>query len=106
MDAAHVTSDRQSWLLTRAAVEVLKCEPALASRALATLDHWQRVAPAGSQALRDEWREIMVTGAFDRALALNDRGQQLRQASPLGRVLPAALRLKIIRSCKGRNSST
>ena len=106
MDPDHRTSDLQSLLLTKAAIDALGSEPRLVGAVLATLDHWDQVAPRASQTLRDEWRDIVLGGQWDRALAPTDRGQELRQASPLGRALPAARRLEIIRACKGRNSNT
>jgi len=106
MDFAHSLSDRQSLLLNQAAIDVLSRQPGLVSKALATLEHWDRVAPTDSKALRDEWRDILLRGPLERALARTDRGQQLRQASPLGRLLSPTLRLEIIRSCKGRSSNT
>ena len=105
MDLDHRTSDLQSLLLTQAAVDALKRTPELVNRALETLAHWDRVAPPASRPLRDEWREILLSGALESALALTDHGQQLRQASPLARVLAPARRLAIIRTCKGRNSN-
>lgn len=105
MDPAHQTSDQQSLLLNRAAIAVLMDRPSLLDRVLATLDHWDRVAPADSKPLRDEWRDILLRGPLDRALVRTDRGQQLRQASPLGRLLPPAQRLAIIKACKGRSSN-
>ena len=106
MDPLHQVSDLQSLLLTQAAIDALIQQPALVGAVRSTLDHWDRVAPPDSQPLRDEWRDILLNRQFDRALALTDRGQQLRQASPLGRALSPAKRLEIIRSCKGRSSNT
>lgn len=106
MDPSHRVSDEQSLRLTQAAVAWLQARPERTLAALNTLDHWDQVAPAGSAELRRQWREILVARDFARALALDDLGQQLRQASPLARVLPQAERLAIIRACKGRNSNT
>ncbi len=72
---------------------------------LATLDHWDDVASPQSQILRDEWRRILGSHEWSRALDPGPRGQQLRQASPLGKALDPAVRLAIIRSCKGRSSN-
>lgn len=72
---------------------------------MATLDHWDLVAPADSKPLRDSWRRILADQAWARALDPGPLGQQLRQASPLGKALDPALRLEIIRACKGRNSN-
>lgn len=106
MDTAHRTSDQQSLLLTQAAVHALMQTPALIDAVVGTLDHWDAVAPPTSKALRDEWREIVATQQWQRALDPGERGQQLRQASPLGKALDPDLRLTIIRQCKGRNSNT
>jgi len=106
MDPEHRISDLQSLRLNQAAIDALKQQPDRLLAVLATLDHWDSVAPRASKALRDEWRQIVLGGLWERALAPDARGQQLRQCSPLGRALPASRRLEIIRACKGRNSST
>lgn len=106
MDPEHRTSDLQSLRLTQAALESLRRQPELKQRVLATLDHWDRVAASASRELRDEWRLILEGDEWSRALDPGPHGQQLRQASPLGRALDPAVRLAIIRSCKGRNSNT
>lgn len=106
MDPEHRISDWQSLRLNQAAIDALKQQPERLQAVLATLDHWDAVAPQASKPLRDAWREIVLGGLWERALAADDRGQQLRQCSPLGRALPAQRRLEIIRACKGRNSST
>lgn len=106
MDVDHRLSDLQSLQLTQAAVELLIRHPERRAAALATLEHWDRVAPGDSAPLRRLWRDLLTRGDYAAALAPDDLGQQLRQASPLARVLPAADRLAIIRACKGRNSNT
>lgn len=106
MDPNHASSDIQSLRLTRAAIDALCRRPALQREVLATLDHWDRVAPADSKPLRDTWRSILADRAWGRALDPGPLGQQLRQASPLGRALNPALRLEIIRACKGLSSNT
>lgn len=106
MDPLHTTSDRQALALTAAAVERLSAQPELARAVLETLAHWDDVAPPETRPLRDEWRRIVLQRDWARALARDDAGQQLRQASPLGKVLPHDLRWSIIRRCKGPNSST
>ena len=105
MDDSHRASDLQSLLLTQAALQALQRQPALVAAALRTLNHWDHVAPQDSKPLRDTWREILLTGQFDRALAANDLGQQLRQAAPLARVISPEVRLQVIRECKGRSSN-
>jgi hypothetical protein len=107
MDSAHHTrQDLMSLRLTEAAVAAIGQEPALVQRVLATLDHWDRVAPRASQGLRDSWRSIVVTGNWPLALQLTGTGQALRQASPLGKALQPQQRLAIIRACKSHSSNT
>ena len=106
MDTSHRASDQQSLLLTQAGVAALLERPALVDAVMATLDHWDRVAPVASKPLRDEWRDIIRKGQWQRALDPGDRGQQLRQASPLGKAVDPSQRLRIIQACKGRSSNT
>ena len=106
MDDLHRASDEQSLRLTEAALRRLAVRPELMEQVCATLDHWDRVAPPASKPLRDEWRRILETRDWDRALDHGERGQQLRQASPLARALDARTRWAIIRLCKGRSSNT
>jgi hypothetical protein len=80
MDSAHRASDHQSLLLTQAAVQALTQTPELIKGAIATLDHWELVAPPASKALRDEWREIVLKRQWQRILDPGEHGQQLRQA--------------------------
>lgn len=105
MDRLHGSADAQSLALTAAAIANLQSTPALIANVLRTLDHWDRVAPPASKPLRDVWRHILLDRDWDRALASDDRGQQLRQASPLGAALTRDERLNIIRRCKGPTSS-
>jgi hypothetical protein len=106
VDDLHRSSDEQSLRLTEAALQRLAARPELLQQVRATLDHWDRVAPPASKPLRDQWRRMLELGDWQAALARTDRGQQLRQASPLARALDARRRWAIIRHCKGRSSST
>ena len=104
VDRLHATADAQSLALTQAAIANLRARPELIADVLRTLDHWDRVAPEASKPLRDEWRRILLEQDWERALAVDSRGQQLRQASPLGAALSRGERLTIIRRCKGPKS--
>lgn len=106
MDADQKTSDEQSLRRTRAALDALRMQPSLLSEVLATLDHWDRVAPQDSKPLRDQWRHILLDRNWGLALETGPGGQLLRQASPLGKALAPAQRLAIIRACKGRSPNT
>ena len=106
MESDHNLSDEQSLRLTRAALEGLRTRPETLRDVMATLDHWDRVAPLDSKPLRDQWRHILASGDWSVLLDTGQRGRQLRQASPLGKALDPLQRLAIIRACKGRSSNT
>jgi hypothetical protein len=106
MDTLHRVSDEQSLRLTKAALDCLLQRPEMMVDVVATLDHWDQVAPKASQPIRDQWRNILRRQDWNLLLDPGPEGQQLRQASPLGKALPPAQRLAIIRVCKGSNSNT
>ena len=106
MDVNHAACDEQSLRLTEAALEELRRFPHLLHDVVNTLDHWDRVAPVDSKPLRDQWRRILACGAWAEALDPGQAGQELRQASPLGKALSQAQRMAIIRACKSRHWNT
>lgn len=106
MQAGHPHLDEQSLRLTEAAVARLQQHPARLQAVWDTLDHWDRVAAPDSKPLRDAWRRILQHGLWQQALDPGPAGQQLRQASPLGKALGPAERLAIIRACRRLSSNT
>jgi hypothetical protein len=48
----------------------------------------------------DQWKRILETREWHMAVAADERGNQLRQASPLPTLLPQDKRLGIIRRVK------
>ena len=92
----HRAQDYQSLLLHCAAVKQLQQEPELADKAFATLARWRLTADPRSLALLDEWQDILTTKQWHRAVAPNERGNQIRQASPMGAVVPEATRRTIL----------
>jgi hypothetical protein len=82
------------------AVRLLKQNPRLVERAIATLNRWQETADPRSHELLDEWRRILDQREWHLAVAPDERGNQLRQASPLATLLPDEKRLGIIRRVK------
>lgn len=94
----HARQDLRSLRLHQAAVEMLVAEPALARRALETLERWRATVDPRTFALLDEWRRILEERDWPAALAETERGNQLRQASPLGTILPQEQRLRIIQA--------
>ena len=96
----HGAQDYQSLLMHVEAVRLLKQNPRLAARAIATLDRWNQTADPRSRELLDEWRRIVDQREWRLAVAPDERGKQLRQASPLATLLPEESRLRIIRRVK------
>jgi hypothetical protein len=93
----HGPQDYQSLLMHRAAVGLLQENPALQSRLLSTLGRWDAMHDPWSQSLRDEWLSIITERNWSRALEVSERGNQLRQASPLSTLLSNQTRYDIIR---------
>lgn len=82
---------------------MLLTDPTLANKALATLERWDSQVSVHSKPLRDRWVEIIKSRDWSAATEESERGNQLRQASPLACLLPDELRLAIIAATK--NSS-
>jgi hypothetical protein len=93
----HKRQDLRSLALHQEAVRVLRQHPERAQRAVEVLTHWEITADISSKPLREEWRRIIAGQLWDLALEESDRGQQLRQASPLGFVLDDVVRDEILR---------
>lgn len=93
----HGRQDLRSLALHRAAVQALRAHPERAQRALEVLTRWETTVDVHTRPLFDEWRRIIEGGHWDEAVAETDRGQQLRQASPLGFVLEPEVRDAILR---------
>lgn len=79
--------DLRSLALHQEAVRVLREHPEKAARALEVLTRWQAQGDVHTMPLWDEWRRIIEGQRWELAIQDNDKGQQLRQASPLGFVL-------------------
>lgn len=94
---SHHLQDRQSLLMHREAVRMLQADPALADKALSILKRWDEHVSGCSKSLRDRWQQIISERDWDSALEESERGNQLRQASPLAILLPNGVRLEIIR---------
>ena len=101
----HSRQDRQSLLMHREAVRMIVADPSLVKKALAILARWDGHASLRSKPLRDQWVQIISELDWDRALEESERGNQLRQASPLAILLPNDVRLGIIRSIKNETAA-
>lgn len=94
----HKEQDARSLALHTTAVELMRSDEALIQRALDILARWDTHVSACSKPLRDEWVRILQARDWSAALSVSERGNQLRQASPVSCVLPTELRLEIIRA--------
>jgi uncharacterized protein (DUF433 family) len=92
----HRRQDLRSLDLHLEAVRVLKEHPERIQRALEVLDRWEVAVDPRSKPLLDEWRRIIADRLWDLAVEDSDRGQQLRQASPLSFVLEPSVRDEVI----------
>ena len=81
-----------------AAVDLVRSDETLIQRALDLLTRWDTHWSVRSKPLRDEWVRILRERDWVTALGANERGNQLRQASPVSCVLPTERRLGIIRA--------
>lgn len=96
----HGPQDLQSLLLHREAVALLRTNPSLVARLERTLTRWLQRDDPNSRPLLERWCDIVAARDWDAALAEDEQGQQLRQASPLPTVLPEQTRLAVIREVK------
>ena len=76
----------------------MRSDDALVQRALDILARWDKTMGVRSKPLRDEWVRILQERDWALALSTSERGNQLRQASPVSCVLPTERRLEIIRA--------
>lgn len=95
-DARHEIQDLQSMALHRAAVDLVKAQPALLCQAQDTLQRWLTSGSSRSISLWHEWEAILQRCAWRKVLGRTRHAQELRQASPLVTVLPDALRRNIL----------
>lgn len=96
----HAAQDRQSLMLHTEAVRLLRADPELAKRALATLERWDASASTRSRPLRERWCRIISEQDWALALEQSEQGNQLRQASPLATLLPPAVRKGILQAAR------
>ena len=93
----HRRQDLRSLALHKEAVRVLRLDPELSRRAVLVLDRWDKGKDGNSSTLRAEWRRIIERQLWDLAIEDSERGNQLRQANPLGFVLEPRTRDDILR---------
>ena len=79
---------------------MIQRDPSLADKALAILMRWDMRVSERSKPLRDVWVQIIKTRDWGTAVEDTERGNQLRQASPMAILLPSSVRLGIIRQVR------
>lgn len=95
--AKHQLQDLQSMALHAEAVRLIKKDPELVGVAQRTLADWMAAQPESrAMSLWREWSKILAAGTWSKVLGSTARAQQLRQASPLGGVLPNELRQRVL----------
>lgn len=98
--AAHREQDVLSLALHTEAVRRASADPGLVEKAQATVERWLAGGPSRSAPLWRAWQCILASQDWPKALARTQRGQQLRQASPLAGTLPADVRLAILEEAR------
>lgn len=100
-ETRHQMQDQQSLALHRQAVRAVKQDPALLKEAMTTLERWLAATPKSRSAtLWHEWGQILKNRSWRKILSSTQRGQQLRQASPLVTVLSKEVRLEVLSQMK------
>ena len=94
----HQEQDARSLALHTVAVELMRADETLIERALDILARWDSHVSVRSKPWRDEWVRILQERDWELALSVSERGNQLRQASPVSCVLPNERRWEIIRA--------
>lgn len=95
-EARHEIQDLQSIAMHRAAVELVKTQPALLIKAQDTLERWLDGENSRSTSLWKEWDQILRLRTWRKVLGRTRRAQELRQASPLITVLSAEMRQSVL----------
>ena len=98
--ALHQEQDARSLALHVAAVSLMRADETCIARALEILARWDTHVSQRSKPLRDEWVRILREKDWTAALAEDERGNQLRQASPCACILPTEQRLAIIKKSR------
>jgi hypothetical protein len=79
----HRRQALRSLDLHREAVRVLENHAEHAQRALEVLTRWETQEDGCSKPILRQWRQIIKSAQWELAHEDSDRGQQLRQSSPL-----------------------
>jgi len=92
----HRIQDLQSYWLHEEAVRLVRQDLTLIARLEHTLARWSYRNDPRNESYRRRWLDIISRRDWDSALARDDAGQALRQASPLATILPETVRLSVL----------
>lgn len=92
----HQKQDALSLALHTEAVRRASADRTVVEQAQAMVERWLAGDPSRSAPLWRAWQGILASQDWPKALARTQRGQQLRQASPLTPTLPADVRQAIL----------
>jgi transcriptional regulator with XRE-family HTH domain len=92
----HDAQDLQSLALHEEAVRLVREQPELVDQAQTTLKRWLGGRVSNTTSLWQEWQGILERRSWRKVLGRSRRAQELRQASPLITVLPAAVRERVL----------
>ncbi|WP_213957454.1 MULTISPECIES: hypothetical protein [unclassified Variovorax] len=99
--------DQFSLALHRRAIQVLRRDPALRTRALDTIARWRlKTGATRSDLLWNEWEHLLGNDGFealeDPALAEPDHGQLMRSVSPMGGLIDQHERARLLKLARGQ----
>jgi hypothetical protein len=109
MVLTHKDIDDRSLALHRLIAKKLRDQPALLSRAKATLARWRRNADESTRVYDDEWARALDRGldaTLRIALGRSQRAAALRQCSPFAGILTSEERNAFLRAWKRSHAST
>lgn len=94
---AHRLQDLQSLSMHHCAIQAIERDPALLVKAKNTVNQWLQSHPNSRTAsLWRDWAQMLQDGTWKKMQGSTQRGQQLRQASPLPTVLPESVRQDVL----------
>lgn len=93
----HGLQDYRSFVLNIAAVSLIAKQESDYKKALVILNRWMLDTSHNSYPLFVQWYDLLVCKNWEVMLEVGQKGRQLRQASPIGCVLPHKVRFALIK---------
>lgn len=95
----HQEQDHQSLMLHTEAIQRMRNDSELINRALSILEQWNNMEIKPNPIFK-EWERILLERDWVSALSTSERGNQIRQSSPVSCTLPNDVRVKIMQLCR------